>query len=53
VFEEFFREALASGGALIAIASKDGRGYRVVAIPGYDRRAPARLQVREHGRFSC
>jgi len=38
VFREFFRDALESGGALIAVDSMDGQvigwpGHRVVAIP--------------------
>ena len=36
VFEEFFREALASGGALIAIDSKDGRVIGSSRFHGYD-----------------
>jgi RimJ/RimL family protein N-acetyltransferase len=36
VFKEFFREALASGGALIAIDSKDGRVIGSSRFHGYD-----------------
>ena len=36
VFKEFFREALASGGALIAIDSKDGRIIGSSRFHGYD-----------------
>ena len=37
VFKEFFREALESGGALIAIDSKDGRVIGSSRFHGYDR----------------
>ena len=36
VFKEFFREALESGGALIAIDSKDGRAIGSSRFHGYD-----------------
>src|SRR5262249_33704102 len=36
VFKEFFRESLASGGALIAIDSKDGRVIGSSRFHGYD-----------------
>ena len=36
VFKEFFREALESGGALIAIDSKNGRVIGSSRFPGYD-----------------
>ncbi len=32
VFRHFFRDGLESGGALIALDSKDGNSHRVVAI---------------------
>jgi N-acetyltransferase len=37
VFKEFFREALESGGALIAVDSKDGRVIGSSRFHGYDR----------------
>ena len=37
VFKEFFREALESGGALIAIDSKDGRVIGSSRFHGYDK----------------
>src|SRR5437016_3780562 len=36
VFQEFFREALESGGALIAVDSKDGRVLGASRFHGYD-----------------
>jgi N-acetyltransferase len=36
VFKEFFREALASGGALIAIDAKDGQAIGSSRFHGYD-----------------
>ena len=37
VFKEFFREALASGGALTAIDAKDGQVIRSSRFHGYDK----------------
>ena len=42
VFKEFFREALESGGALIAIDSKDGRVIGSSRFHGYD---PAQSEI--------
>jgi RimJ/RimL family protein N-acetyltransferase len=42
VFREFFREALASGGALVAVDLKDGRVVGSSRFHGYD---PARSEI--------